>query len=100
MVKGSLKEEDKRAGKGLLSKNSGTSFSMGFSIKNIILSGIEIYRHALSPYLGASCRFTPTCSAYSKEAIERYGVGKGIFLSIKRLLKCHPFHRGGDDLVK
>lgn len=69
-------------------------------IKKAILSVIAIYRLALSPILPAGCRFTPTCSAYSKEAIERYGVLKGILLSIKRLLRCHPFHPCGHDPVK
>jgi putative membrane protein insertion efficiency factor len=60
---------------------------------------IRIYQLALSPLLGRQCRFYPSCSSYTKEAIEKYGVLKGIFLGGKRLLKCHPFHPGGVDLV-
>lgn len=51
----------------------------------------------ISPLLGANCRFTPTCSTYSIQAIEKYGAIKGLFLSIKRIIKCHPFHPGGYD---
>ncbi|MBI4824321.1 MAG: membrane protein insertion efficiency factor YidD [Nitrospirae bacterium] len=69
-------------------------------IKKALLYAIALYRMVLSPILPAGCRFTPTCSAYSKEAIEKYGALKGILLSIKRILKCHPFHSGGYDPIK
>ena len=58
---------------------------------------IRIYQLALSPLLGRSCRFYPTCSEYTQEAIRKYGFFRGIFLGGKRLLKCHPFHPGGVD---
>lgn len=51
---------------------------------------IYIYRYALSPWLGPRCRFVPTCSQYALEAIETHGVLKGLFLTARRLLKCHP----------
>jgi putative membrane protein insertion efficiency factor len=60
---------------------------------------IRLYQLVLSPLLGRQCRFYPSCSSYTKEAIEKHGVLKGIFLGGKRLLKCHPFHPGGVDLV-
>ncbi len=60
---------------------------------------IKVYRITISPWMGASCRFNPTCSVYSIEAIEKYGIAKGGFMSIKRILKCHPFHPGGNDPV-
>ncbi|MCL4478050.1 MAG: membrane protein insertion efficiency factor YidD [Deltaproteobacteria bacterium] len=60
---------------------------------------IKVYRITISPWTGASCRFNPTCSVYSIEAIEKYGIAKGGFMSIKRILKCHPFHPGGNDPV-
>ncbi len=60
---------------------------------------IKLYRIFISPLLGATCRFNPTCSEYSIIAINRYGIFKGGFLSAKRILKCHPFHAGGDDQV-
>jgi putative membrane protein insertion efficiency factor len=68
-------------------------------IKRIFIFLIRIYKILISPFLPQSCRFTPTCSGYSVEAIERYGVIKGIFLGLKRILKCHPFHPGGYDPV-
>ena len=60
---------------------------------------IHAYQICISPLFPASCRFTPTCSAYALEAIQKYGPGKGLFLSIKRILKCNPFHEGGYDPV-
>ncbi|MEA4816100.1 MAG: membrane protein insertion efficiency factor YidD [Lachnospiraceae bacterium] len=60
---------------------------------------IRFYQLAISPYKRPCCRFNPTCSAYAYEAIKKYGAFKGGFLSIKRLLKCHPFHKGGYDPV-
>ncbi len=60
---------------------------------------IRAYQICISPLLGKNCRFTPTCSAYALEAIQKYGPGKGLFLSIKRILKCNPFHEGGYDPV-
>lgn len=53
----------------------------------------------LSPYLGQHCRFTPTCSEYAIEALQRHGLIKGLWLSIQRLLRCHPWHAGGLDPV-
>ena len=60
---------------------------------------IRAYQICISPLLGKNCRFTPTCSAYALEAIKKYGPGKGLLLSIKRVLKCNPFHEGGYDPV-
>ncbi|MDR3349832.1 MAG: membrane protein insertion efficiency factor YidD [Acidaminococcales bacterium] len=60
---------------------------------------IRFYQLCISPFLGANCRFYPTCSAYAVTAIEKYGAGKGSFLAIKRILRCHPFHKGGYDPV-
>jgi hypothetical protein len=69
-------------------------------IRKTILFIIELYRRTLSPYLPGGCRFTPTCSQYSKEAIEKYGIAKGFYLTVKRILKCHPLHPGGYDPVR
>ena len=54
---------------------------------------IKIYQICLSPFLGKNCRFNPTCSVYTTEAILKYGVIKGFYLSVKRLMKCHPFSK-------
>ncbi len=69
-------------------------------LKWICLALIEAYRMCISPLLGPACRFHPTCSAYAREAIDRYGVCRGIVLAASRLLKCHPFHPGGVDPVR
>lgn len=60
---------------------------------------IRAYQICISPLHRSCCRFTPTCSAYALEAIKKYGPGKGLVLSIKRILKCNPFHEGGYDPV-
>jgi uncharacterized protein len=69
----------------------------------ILLSGalffIRGYRQIISPHLGTNCRFTPTCSAYAAEAIERYGFSKGLGKSFARLFRCHPLQAGGYDPV-
>jgi uncharacterized protein len=65
----------------------------------VLLFLIRCYQKGISPFLGSHCRFYPTCSAYTYEAIARHGPCKGIFLGVKRLLKCHPFHPGGFDPV-
>lgn len=68
-------------------------------MKTLLLSLIHIYRKLISPLFPASCRFQPTCSQYALEAIEKFGVFKGSWLAIKRILRCHPFHPGGYDPI-
>ena len=68
-------------------------------MKSIALALIRTYKRALSPFLGNHCRYYPTCSSYTDEAIRKYGFLKGTFLGGKRLLRCHPFHVGGVDPV-
>ncbi len=68
-------------------------------MKKVAVLAIRLYQLILSPLLGGQCRFYPSCSSYTREAIEKYGVLKGILLGGKRLLKCHPFHPGGVDLI-
>ena len=63
-------------------------------MKKLLLSMIRFYRRHISPYKPACCRFTPTCSAYAMEAIEKYGAIKGGFLALKRFLRCNPFYKG------
>jgi len=72
---------------------------MSGGMKWILIRMIMLYRRWISPGLPGACRFEPTCSAYALDAIERKGAIKGIFLTIVRLLKCHPFHPGGYDPV-
>lgn len=66
-------------------------------IKMFILKTIEFYQRFISPNLGNHCRFYPSCSAYFYQAIEKYGLIKGLWLGMKRILKCHPWHQGGVD---
>lgn len=72
---------------------------MGRITKKIAYWFIRSYQYFISPILPLSCRFTPSCSAYSLQAIERFGVLKGGFLGMRRILKCHPWHEGGEDNV-
>jgi uncharacterized protein len=71
---------------------------MGF--RNIIKGLIRGYQRWISPVLPQACRFYPTCSEYMLQAIEKYGVWRGILMGLWRLMKCHPFHRGGYDPVR
>lgn len=68
-------------------------------MKVIVLALIDGYRLLLSPILGGQCRYTPTCSAYAREAVLKHGAWKGMLLGLRRILSCHPFHRGGFDPV-
>ena len=68
-------------------------------IKQLFLLPIRFYQAAISPYLGQRCRFQPTCSHYMAGAIEEWGPLKGIWLGLKRLLKCHPWGPSGFDPV-
>ena len=68
-------------------------------MKKIFILLIRLYQLSLSPFLGTCCRFYPTCSEYAILAIKRFGATMGLFLSIKRILKCHPFHPGGYDPI-
>jgi uncharacterized protein len=67
--------------------------------KKILISVIRFYQVAISPIKPPSCRFYPTCSHYGLEAVQRFGALKGGWLTLKRILKCHPFHPGGIDPV-
>lgn len=65
----------------------------------VLLTTIRLYQRFLSPALGASCRFYPTCSHYGYEAIARYGAIRGGWLTLRRIARCHPLNRGGYDPV-
>ena len=66
----------------------------------ILTSLILFYQRAVSPWLGANCRFDPTCSEWARQAIEAHGILKGSAHALRRLLSCHPFHPGGYDPVR
>ncbi|WP_312045369.1 membrane protein insertion efficiency factor YidD [Anaerotignum sp.] len=68
-------------------------------VKKLFLLLIRFYQVGISPLIGPHCRFTPTCSQYAFIAISRYGIFKGTYLAVRRILKCHPFHEGGYDPV-
>ncbi len=68
-------------------------------MKWLAIKVIHLYRYLLSPWIGNQCRFYPSCSHYAEEAINRYGFTKGGYLMLLRLIKCHPYHPGGIDLV-
>jgi len=68
-------------------------------MKYIILFFIRIYQNIISPHLPPSCRFYPSCSAYAYEAYEKHGFLYGSFLTVKRIMRCHPFNAGGYDPV-
>ncbi len=68
-------------------------------VKKVIILMIKFYRKYISPLKRPSCIYTPTCSLYALEALEKYGAIKGTYLAVRRILRCHPFHRGGYDPV-
>ncbi|SOB77336.1 hypothetical protein SAMN04488490_3136 [Marinobacter sp. LV10R510-11A] len=68
-------------------------------MRNFLLLPIRVYQYALSPFMASHCRHYPTCSQYAVEAISHHGSLKGLYLSTKRLLRCHPWAEGGYDPV-
>ena len=69
-------------------------------MKKLIIKLIKFYQRRISPAKKPCCRFYPTCSEYALQAVTKYGAVKGTYKSVKRLLKCHPFHKGGYDPLK
>ncbi len=68
-------------------------------MQSVIVAVLRFYKRFLSPCLPSACRFYPTCSEYMREAVERHGAARGVWMGVRRLLRCHPFHEGGFDPV-
>ena len=66
-------------------------------IRMLLIAMVRFYQRAVSPLLGSNCRFSPSCSQYTIEAIEKYGAIRGIWKGLKRIARCHPFSSGGYD---
>ena len=69
-------------------------------MRNLVILLLRIYKQWLSPLLPSACRFHPTCSDYMAQAVSRHGAVRGVWLGLRRLSKCHPFHQGGFDPVQ
>ena len=69
-------------------------------MRKLIVGGVRVYQLLLSPMLPSACRYHPTCSEYMAQAVERHGALRGVWLGLKRLGRCHPFHAGGVDPVR
>jgi uncharacterized protein len=65
----------------------------------MVIKALRFYKLCISPLLPSACRFYPTCSEYMLQAVEKYGAARGVWMGLKRLAKCHPFHEGGIDPV-
>jgi putative membrane protein insertion efficiency factor len=68
-------------------------------ITKALIAVIQVYQRCLSPFLGQACRFYPSCSSYSIAALSTYGFWRGLYLSFRRLIRCHPWHPGGYDPI-
>ena len=92
-IGGEQESEDRK----MAAFNENAELSSGFSKLLIVL--VRLYQWCIRPVLGNCCRFYPSCSEYAIEALKKHGSFKGVFLTVKRMGKCHPWHRGGVDLV-
>ena len=68
-------------------------------MRKLIVAILRFYQWALSPLLPSACRYYPSCSEYMRQAVEKYGPVRGVWMGIKRVARCHPFHQGGLDPV-
>lgn len=78
---------------------SSAEITSGSPLAWLVVASIRVYQVIVSPWLGPACRFEPTCSRYAVEAIERYGIPRGVWLSVRRLGRCHPLGESGFDPV-
>ena len=86
-------EDVKRAERFCL--HNSASMNLNKYLSNILIGLIRLYQISISPLLGAKCRFSPTCSKYGIDSLKKQGLIRGILLLCKRVVKCHPFHKGG-----
>jgi uncharacterized protein len=87
---------------GTLSTGRVSAFGCGKiedSMKYLVLDLLGVYKAMLSPFLPPACRFEPSCSEYTRQAVEKYGALKGTWMGVKRILRCQPFCKGGHDPV-
>ncbi len=69
-------------------------------MRKLIGGVLRLYKVAVSPFLPSACRYYPSCSEYMRQAVEKYGVARGVWMGVKRLSRCHPFRAGGLDPVR
>ena len=69
-------------------------------MRKVVVAALSFYKRFLSPFVPAACRYRPTCSEYMLEAVEKYGIRRGVWMGTRRLLRCHPFRQGGFDPVR
>ena len=68
-------------------------------MRRLLIAPIRVYRYLISPMLGPTCRFYPSCSCYAEEALQTHGAARGTYLTVRRLMRCHPWNEGGFDPV-
>lgn len=85
------------AGTGATRRGAATGPSL---MKTLAIGLLRGYQFAISPWLPPACRYSPTCSEYAIQAVRKYGAGRGGWMALRRLARCHPFHRGGFDPVR
>jgi putative membrane protein insertion efficiency factor len=69
-------------------------------MRKLIVATLRLYKQVVSPLLPSACRYYPSCSDYMRQAVEKYGPVRGLWMGVKRLARCHPFHAGGLDPVR
>jgi putative membrane protein insertion efficiency factor len=69
-------------------------------MRKVVIATLGFYKRFLSPLLPSACRYRPTCSEYMIEAVDKYGAGRGVWMGMLRVLRCHPFRQGGFDPVR